>query len=1723
MVETAPIQVVACPRPFSSVQVRRTVVEGATIRHILDALALRGPHLHARVFIDDRLVPHAEWEYATPKAGQQVTVRVVPTGGGGGGKDILRVFAMIAVIAVAFWVTGGGAGAFLPEALGMGLASGTTAAAVAGGIIAIGGTLAVAALIPPPKPKLAALSGGAESAGTSPALSLTGVRNQFAPYGVIPQVLGTHRVFPPLAARPYTEIVGSDQYLHALFAFGYGPLVLQDFKIGETPLSQFTDVEMAILDNYNGSDAIPLFPSDVYEDALSVELTAAGSWQTRTSQANATQLSVDLSFPNGIVEFGLNGTSLSRTVELDIEYRAVGASVWLDAQQAATTASATTAFGGNTDLTFTAVVSGYAGNNLSVEYYTVADFASGAIQLTFLDSGNTRLACYLAPDVTAAQLRTVMNINVNAVLTTTLAPGSDGSGLLASANGVRTQLSGGVNATTAHVFTDNRATLLRYNRRWPVAAGQYEIRVRRITADASSATIRDQSYWTMLRTIQTGLAVRKQGVTLVAIRIKATDQLNGTLDEFNAVAKTLCLDWNGSSWITRTTNNPASLFRSVLQGQANARQIPVGRIDLPTLQSWHARCAAAGRTYSAVRDFRSTLFETLRDVATIGRASYTLRDGLHSVVEDLPQATPVQVFTPRNSWGFKATKLLADIPHAVRVRFVNASKGFQQDVRYVYNDGYNADGSNGLTAATRFEEMDMPGCTDPDLAYKLGRYHIAVATLRPEVFTLSADVENLVCTTGDRVDVSHDVPLLARGDGRVLSVTRNGGGNVVTLTLDSEQTMAVDGAYGLRIRKPDGSMVLVRVVTVVGTSATVTLTQPLVIPDVDILDALVTFGDVGSESVPMIVKSIEPGPDLAAQLTLVDYAPGVQTADTAAIPPYVSNISQPLVESALLGQPIITQIVSDESVLIRAADGTLQSRIVISLEFRSGYRLRATGVQVQYRETGSSGAWTDRWSALGTTQDVIIPGVRDGVAYDIRLRAENAGAVSDWTTQLAYVVVGKTSNPSTVTGFMVQVESYGVRLRWNANPELDVTTYEIRQGPSWTTAALVTRVAATAYTVTAPGAESVTYLIKAVDVVGNASTTAASAMVNLAPPLAVNPSSSFEGADFVLVWTANAGSFPIREYEIRYGSTFASATIVQRVQATAYRQPANWIGARTWWVVAIDVFGNQGDLSSTVGTVAPPITTSLSPTVIDNTVLLRWAATSGTLPIATYEIRRGAVFATADILGAKAATFNVILETIKGTKTYWVVPIDAAGNRGTELGLDVTVDSPPDFILRDTFLSDFFDARTNVQRVNPDRVSLRFNGVDDYVWVNPFGSGTYANFTTECWIKTTSTTNDGIIAYGVTGQGNEFLVAQPSAIQVYVKGTLYSTAVAVNDGAWHHLAVQWRNSDGTVTVYKDGVSAATTTAVQTSATLTGGGALAFGCDIDEASGVFSVNQHLAGDLDDVRVWSTFRTNTDVSSNMNTELIGTETGLLGYWRLNERRDAVANDVSNSDVDGDIIGAIWHVPVTAAIVPFYSAETVDDRRVAHGYTTPQAQITAGYPYVAQPVPTSATLTAYYDAGTVLPSTRLVVSANASVLVEGVSLTVQISVRKTTGASWTTLDAETDALGSDFRYVKVAYTWTSDGKGFGNYDVLETVLRAKLKSDSGTVTVTANPTAVTFVTEFLDVGSIIATPQGTAARYAVVNFTDVANPTGFDLYLFDASGAAVTGNVAWQARGN
>ena len=1106
--QTDQVRLIACPRPLSTEtdRIDRYVPEGGTVAEHVRALGWQPDHLSARVFIDGEYIEQAQWEYAVPRAGQALTVRVIPMGGGGGqGKEAGRIVAMLGVIALSIFAP------YLAP-VGWGLVGAWTGAALSVAV-SIVGTLAINALIPPASPKLAQLSGQAQA---SP--SIAAAQNHLTPYAPIPRIYGRIRVFPNYGARPYTEIVGSDQYLRLLFVLGYGPLSISELKIGDTPVEQFDDLQMEVRPGYVTDPPVTLYPDTVSEEPLSLLVTNASGGVIRTSKPNTDELSVDITLPGGLyVKISDGRGNFPTALSMDIEYRAVGTSTWIHIPSTlAVAATLTTALPGpNNDLILTAATAGAAGNNLILSYVDEGPAVAETVRLINTSEVTVHIQVILRNVASVYSTSTQVKAAIEAatsLITVAHAPGNTGVGTVTPIDPL--YLTGGADAIEAITVNTEEAieSQLRINRQWKTSArGQFEVRVTRTQADSSDSRVVDLAFWTNLRSITAAVPIEKAGLALVAMRIRGTNQLNGVIDNFNCVVESILPDWDAAKalWVTRPTSNPASIVRDVHQGASNARPKLDSRMDLTTLQAFHGRCVTKGFTFNANIDFRTTIKELTRDVLAAGRGTPGLRDGKVSVIEDIPQSIPVHALTPRNSWGYRGSKVFADLPHALKVRFIDPDT-LQQDERTVLNDGHGITGTDGIRRdafglpttspeATRFETVDAGlGVTDSDQLWKLQRYNMAALTLRPEQHEVHCDVEQVLFTRGDLIRLQHDIPLFGLGAGRVKAVAVDGGSNATGVTLDEPLTMEAGKQYGGRFVKQDATHVVAQFVTVAGAQTVLTFVTAIPSATKPQVGNLVALGLYALETVEMLVKSIEPGPDYSATVHLVDYAPGVQAADSGVIPPFDSQITQPLDLIHVLPVPIIDQVVSDESVLFRDVDGSFQSRILISLHFNSGVMAHIAYVEAQYRPASTQAGWAQlRQPVSGTASQVSIQPVQDGALYDIRLRnVSEIGQTSDWVTIQSHLVVGKTSPPPDVALLIFD----GDLLRWSypsPPPDLAGFLVKTRPGtdPTWTEGTPIhdALIAETYVPLITDGIVRV-FMVKAVDTAGNESATPASAI-----------------------------------------------------------------------------------------------------------------------------------------------------------------------------------------------------------------------------------------------------------------------------------------------------------------------------------------------------------------------------------------------------------------------------------------------------------------------------------------------------------------------------------------------------------------------------------------------------------------------------------------------------
>jgi hypothetical protein len=249
-------------------------------------------------------------------------------------------------------------------------------------------------------------------------------------------------------------------------------------------------------------------------------------------------------------------------------------------------------------------------------------------------------------------------------------------------------------------------------------------------------------------------------------------------------------------------------------------------------------------------------------------------------------------------------------------------------------------------------------------------------------------------------------------------------------------------------------------------------------------------------------------------------------------------------------------------------------------------------------------------------------------------------------------------------------------------------------------------------------------------------------------------------------------------------------------------------------------------------------------------------------------------------------------------------------------------------------------------------------------------------------------------------------------------------------------------------------------------------------------------------------------------------------------VNQPPDFILRDQGTIDPDdyNTFTNAVVAEDGTSFYAPIITGETVQQWFDNNGYNTIQDFIDAGYDAFLTPsnAASNGVVEEKIDLGLLVPSSIITCSISEAVLGgSGMVLTPTISyspddVTYTSGGAGNSTVFASIA----FRYIKFKYEIDApDGMTLSKFSAHNYTVQVKKQTDSGIKEITSNPTAFDFNLDFLDIESIVGTAQGTTALIVVIDFTDAPNPTGGNIYLFDAAGASAAGAgkyVRWVAEG-
>ena len=1080
-------------------------------------------------------------------------ILIAPHIKGGDFGQIFKQVAILTIVAVVSVVASPGVGATLGAQF-----------AYAGIVVAtsIGATLLLNALIPPPEPGGLDLGGAGDSVERSQMYSLTGQSNQAKPYQVVPRVYGTFRVYPNVVGQPYIEVEVDPstgklvQVLYSIYDFGLGPNFIDDIRIGDTRIENFSDLEFNLVDpnkpavdegNWDKdiNDTFKIYKGDVEinSDSYVLDFNRTGTNSSsspdeyqvvRNGPANPenynSELIVLLVFPSGLYSVDNAANFRNNQVEVRLEFAEVGTENWYGYNDLAFVDDFST-----TGRISTRSITLYP-FSVNPTYYTqVGDVWKGFLYLISTGITSTSYTPYgFAKGADRIYTQSEVFVNEQIILegkrlgrVTQVNPIAGGyevifdgtldrnfklydaseeyetqSGTVPSVNIIGSNTGRcyveEVGAGLAVITANERSQYFAQFKFKPTIPSEYKIRItrERTNPTATTQTIDGMVFSTLTTRFNTPTVLTNLRHTFLEIKIRATNQINGSVDTLNALVSGVIpvYDSNTQTWNLGKTSNPAWIYADLLTGVVNKRAVSKDRLDLTSLVEWAnyadeiptappniTQFILPRFTCNFILDFSVPLKKLLSDIGGAAQGSLNIVDGKYGVLIDRQRDVPVQVFTPRNYDNFSVVRNYGEEVQGVKIQYNEPIANYKLKETVVYNDGFN---KNNITQ--ELQELKSFGITNSEQAWRFGRYMLSQYALRQETISITVDFEYLVCTRGDYVQFTQDSMKVGGRPARVNSITGN------RITIDDGIDTVIGVNYGYVTRGVSG-IETSTLTPIDGSTFDLDGTLPSV-------GDLIVIGEVDKIVFDCIVKAINPISDLKATLTLVEKADAIYTSlETGEIPDYDDNVTDASnVEQ--LAPSEVTLLAVDRS-YFEAGEG--QFNYYADLSWSKNLEGGIADVYEVYVNVNGQGynLW-DITKDLNYTYQYNNNNI--GIEHEFKVLAVSSSGLKKDLIEVGFVTdtpQRKTTPPANVSEININITTQVIQLDWVLLSETEgVRDYIIRYNPTlegtWVTSIPIATVDKFTSS-TSVQARKGTYLIKAIDFENNESAEAALAITSI--------------------------------------------------------------------------------------------------------------------------------------------------------------------------------------------------------------------------------------------------------------------------------------------------------------------------------------------------------------------------------------------------------------------------------------------------------------------------------------------------------------------------------------------------------------------------------------------------------------------------------------------------
>ena len=964
----------------------------------------------------------------------------------GGGDDLLRVVAMLALVAIAIAV---------PYALGMytltaeGAFGGFTLAGslLSAGIMTVGGFL-INTLLPPTLPGIDDASGF----DNSNAYSWHSATQQKQGI-VIPKIYGITKVYGNIISV-YQEVIGifgaednfdfekeiekrygfkriSDKnYINVLLGLGYGPVVrLYDYYINNQPAGNFDNVDIHTRYGLLNQEIIPNFNNTKTQYTTNVKCLYNDPYTYETTGDAFDGLEVDITFPRGLFFYTDEGALNPMSVDIQILIKKQGDSYWIPiTQQTLSTPTTVTTsywskgrwiynnYWGVESNEWVEIEKGstnpsehYDGEYAGVEYYNEAEY-SGCYPLfwRWVTGNITKIVEKVVDYVTITDAK---------------------------------------NSTIVKTFKSDVN----------LPHGKYDIKVTRLTADYSSSRYGADTYLTAVREVVCDDFTYPRQV-LVGLKAMASDQLSGSLD-FSCMCQ-------GSKVVTYTdgvqkfqhSNNPAWVCLDILTQPVFTDAgvfvrydgIDISRIDIPAFEAWAAWCDALvddgkGGTekrfeFNGIFDAEVTMWEAAVQVATMSRALLIWNGTTISVVIDkkVDLNTVSCLFSMGNikQDSFRETFLsLEERVGELEINFIDSDSGYEKGTFTVFD----AD----LDKPTNKTTITAIGTTKASQAWRIGKYMLAKNRLLQRTIQFEADIDAISVGIGDPFFFAHDVPQWGLSSGRVVSSTNS------SVTIDKTVTIEAGKSYAITVWKGDNTIETKTVTNSPGEYETLTISGTWN-GNPDAYNSRYTFGESDTQYKPFITLDVSRTSDLTCTINAIEYQEGVYAVDTGTPELPAINYSRLSPIEPVTDLEVVEKTGLNESgVIVRSLLVTFKKPDNVG--FRQAHIFYKEYPLGNYMYAGST-----------ITEDFSINNVKPLTEYQVVVVSESyLGIKTSFSESPSYFVT--TSGLVDITNYVFSVKVSGLHIDgypnsnefvgkdckfvWNSISEIDTGAYGADQEP----------------------------------------------------------------------------------------------------------------------------------------------------------------------------------------------------------------------------------------------------------------------------------------------------------------------------------------------------------------------------------------------------------------------------------------------------------------------------------------------------------------------------------------------------------------------------------------------------------------------------------------------------------------------------------------------------